>query len=59
MRNQPPTAPSGDVNGDGLVNSADLAALAERRRRGTSPPGHHPCTLPEMGDFDGNDVLDD
>ena len=56
VRNQPPTTPNGDVNGDGLVNSADLAVL-QNVAAGNFAAGAYPCTLPDMGDFDGNDVL--
>ena len=56
VRNQPPTIPNGDVNGDGLVNSADLATL-QNVAVGNFAAGAYPCTLPDMGDFDGNDVL--
>jgi M6 family metalloprotease-like protein len=57
VRNQPPTSPSGDVNGDGLVNSADLATL-QNVVAGNFTAGAYPCTLPDMGDFDGNHILD-
>ena len=57
VRNQPPTDPSGDVNGDTLVNSADLAIL-QNVQAGNFDAGTYPCTLWEMGDFDASNAID-
>jgi|GEM_PF-5333875 len=57
VRNQPPADPSGDLNGDTLVNSADLAVL-QNVLAGNFAAGTYPCTLWEMGDFNASNDID-